>query len=184
MKKVLYIHGAFSAFKPDSEKVKGLSKEFEVVGVSYSIEKPFNENMKILEDFCVENEVDFIVGTSLGGLFASELSYRLGKHSILINPCVEPQMSLSKIIGKQQNFATGKEEELTAELVATYPNMAKIERSSMVFLGMKDELIDANKTELLYKDKTQIVKNENEDHYWEFFEENKKITEFISKRVA
>ena len=66
-------------------------------------------------------------------------------------------MSLSKIIGKQQNFATGKEEELTAELVSTYPNMAKIERSSMVFLGMKDELIDANKTELLYKDKTQII---------------------------
>ena len=36
--KLLYIHGAFSAFKRESLKVKNLEKEFEVVGFDYSPE--------------------------------------------------------------------------------------------------------------------------------------------------
>lgn len=183
MKKALYIHGAFSAFKPESAKVLNLSKEYEVVGFTYDIEKEFLYNLKEMETFCFENDVDFIVGTSLGGLYAAEIGYRLNIPSVLINPCVEPQMSLSKIVGKQKNFTTGKTEELTKEVVDTYPNMAKLTRDSIVFLGMKDDLIDSEKTIKLYQGTSKIVRNEEEDHYWEFFEENEKIGSFIKSKV-
>lgn len=180
MKKAFYIHGAFSAFKPDSEKVKGLKESFEVVGLSYSIEDPFEVTLKKMTNFCIDNEVDFVVGTSLGGLYASEISRVLGLPSIMINPCVEPQMSLSTIVGTQKNFTTGKDETLTKELIHGYPNMAATDRSCLIFLGMKDELINNEKTFNLYSKSSPIFKNENEDHYWEFFNENEKIKKHIA----
>lgn len=180
MKKVCYIHGAFSAYKPDSEKVKGLSEAFDVVGVNYSVETPFNENVEMMVEFCLNEKVDFVVGTSLGGLFASEINNRIGLPAVMINPCVEPVMSLSTIVGTQKNFTTGKDETLTMDLVKTYPSMAKVSDSCLIFIGMKDQLINSEKTELLYKDKAPVIRNEEEDHYWEFFKENEIIQKHLS----
>lgn len=181
MKKVCYIHGAFSAFKPDSEKVKGLEKDFKVVGTSYSMENSFEENLKKLSDFCVEESVDFVVGTSLGGLYAAEINNVLDLPAVMINPCVEPQMSLSTIIGTQQNFATGKAEELTKKNVLTYPSMAAISRDCLIFVGMKDDLINSEKTIKLYGEVAKVFSDKDADHYWEFFMENEKIINHLKK---
>lgn len=180
MKKAFYIHGAFSAFKPDSDKVKNLSKSYDVVGVSYSMESTFQENMDTFTDFCKKNDVDVVVGTSLGGLYACELSKSLGIPSIMINPCVEPVMSLSTIIGTMTNFTTGKDETLTQEIVNTYPEKASVTKKCLIFLGMKDDLIDANKTISMFKGTASIVTDPNEDHYWEFFEANVTIESHIN----
>lgn len=179
MKKVLYIHGAFSAFKPDSEKVKGLSKKFDVIGINYSMEDTFQETLKNIRNLCIKENVDFVVGTSLGGLYAGEINNVLGLPAVMINPCVEPQMSLSTIIGTQKNWTTGKEEVFTKQLVATYPSMAAVERNCLIFVGMKDDLIDSAKTIKLYSERCQVIRNEEEDHYWEFFEENEIIKKLI-----
>ncbi|CAH7418528.1 hypothetical protein VCHA53O466_50352 [Vibrio chagasii] len=175
MKKTMYIHGAFSAFKPDSQKVLNLKKAFDVVGCSYSMEDDFNHNREILIQFARDNNVDFIVGTSLGGLYASEVGNELSLPSVLINPCVEPVMSLSTIIGEMTNFATGKKEILTQELVNTFPIKAKLTRRSLVFVGLQDELIDAQRTYDMYSEKTSVLLNYEEDHYWEDFEFNEGI---------
>lgn len=181
MKKVCYIHGAFSAYKPESEKVLGLKESFDVVGISYSMEKTFKENLMMLINFCEEESVDFVVGTSLGGLYAAEINDMTGLPAILINPCVEPQMSLSTIVGKQKNFTTGEDEDFTKELVKTYPNLAAISKGCLVFVGMKDDLIDSLKTEKLFKHAATVIKNEDADHYWEFFKENALIESHVNK---
>lgn len=181
MKKAMYIHGAFSAFKPDSEKVKGLKKNFEVVGMSYTMEDSFDLTLAKLKEFAKHSNVDFVVGTSLGGLFAAELNKELGLPAVLINPCVEPKMSLSTITGNQTNFATGKKELFTEALANTYPDISSFSNSCLVCLGMKDDLIDAKKTIELATDYVfDFIINEDEDHYWEFFEENKRIKDFLS----
>lgn len=183
MKKILYVHGAFSAFKQESPKVKALSKNFEVFGINYSMENTFFYNLKIIESFCFENEIDFIVGTSLGGLFATEVGSILNIPSVLINPCVEPIMSLSTIIGEQKNYTTGLNETLTKELVETYPDLATVSVDTLIFLGMKDDLIDSMKTKELFEDKATIFTDEKEDHYWETFNENEIIEFFMKDRL-
>ncbi|MCY9865087.1 hypothetical protein OTK49_21445 [Vibrio coralliirubri] len=173
--KILYIHGAFSAFKPDSEKVKNLQKVFEVVGVSYSMETPYPENKAMLVQFCRDNGIDAVVGTSLGGLYAAEVSAELSIPAILINPCVEPVMSLSTIVGTMTNFATGKPETLTQEIVNTFPDTATMTQLCLVFVGMKDELINPSKTIFMCCHKATVVANHNADHYWDDFERNERI---------
>lgn len=182
MKTALYIHGAFSAYKPDSEKVKNLQKQFNVVGTSYSMNHTFEENSKMLAKFAKDNNVDFIVGTSLGGLYACELSNQLEIPAIMINPCVEPQMSLSTIIGTAKNYSTGLNETLTKETVETFPKLAEVTNRCLIFVGQKDDLIDSLKTKVMFEKTTEVILNPNEDHYWEFFEENKSILEFVTKQ--
>lgn len=179
--KALYIHGAFSAFKPESEKVKNLQKAFDVVGASYSMESTFDENKDMLVEFCRTNDVDFIVGTSLGGLYASEVSAELSIPAVMINPCVEPAMSLGTIIGTHKNFTTGIEETLTQEIVNTFPTAANVSSNCIIFVGMKDTLIDSQKTIDLYGTITKVVANESEDHYWEFFNENDAIKNHLER---
>lgn len=181
MKKVCYIHGAFSAFSPESEKVQALQERFEVVGISYSVENTFDENLKLLTDFCDKEEVDFVVGTSLGGLYAAEINHKLGLPAIMINPCVEPQMSLSTIIGEHQNFATGKIEKLTESIVKTYPNLAAVSESCLIFVGLKDDLIDNTKTISMYNSTTKVIADEEADHYWQDFNKNEEIEKHVKR---
>lgn len=181
MKKVLYIHGAFSAFKEDSEKVIGLKKDFKVIGVNYDMETSYLKNLEMMTSFCKDNSIDFVVGTSLGALYSCQISKALNIPAVMINPCIEPTMSLKKIIGKQKNFTTNKEETLTPEIVESYPNIADVTNKCLIFVGLKDDLIDAERTVELFNEKTNIVINKNEDHYWEFFFENKNIKDFLKK---
>lgn len=181
MKKCAYIHGAFSAFKPNSEKVKGLKKEYEVVGISYSMENRFEDNLNMLVDFCKKENVDFVVGTSLGGLYSAEINKILDIPAVLINPCIEPVMSLSKIVGTQKNFTTGQDEVFTQELADEYPKLSHFSRNMLICLGMKDELIDSNRTLEIAREHTEwFVIDDNEDHYWEFWEQNKVIEKFLT----
>ena len=99
--------------------------------------------------FCVENEIDGVVGTSLGGLYAAEVGRMAGIPSVSINPCLEPYMSLSTIVGTTSNYATGKEETLTQELVTTFPKKVSPTPLSLVFVGMEDvEIVSMTEAEL------------------------------------
>lgn len=179
--KILYIHGAFSAFNRESLKVQNLEKEFEVVGFNYSMEQTFPYNRAVMTKFCVENEIDCVVGTSLGGLYATEVGRMAAIPSVLINPCLEPFMSLSTIVGTTSNYATGKEESFTQELVNTFPKKVAATPRSLVFVGMNDVLIDHKRTIELSADSAGVVRDYEADHYWDDFEQNKLIRDHISK---
>ncbi|ELP5898596.1 hypothetical protein QTV49_000470 [Vibrio vulnificus] len=179
--KLLYIHGAFSAFNRGSLKVQNLEKEFEVVGFSYSMEQTFPYNRAVMTKFCVENEIDCVVGTSLGGLYAVEVGRMAGIPSVSINPCLEPYMSLSTIVGTTSNYVTGKEETLTKELVATFPKKVSPTPLSLVFVGMGDTLIDHRRTVELSANSAGVVRDYEADHYWDDFEKNKLIRDHVAK---
>lgn len=176
MKKILYIHGSFSAFKPNSEKVKALSKQFEVFGLSYSMETPFSQIVDMFVSFCRENKIEAVVGTSLGGLFAAEVGSLLSIPSMLINPSIEPLSTLPRIVGTQKNYTTDKMETFTQELAESYPENIKLTDRCIVAVGLKDTVINPLKTISLSEGVVHsIVVDENADHYWEFFEANEEL---------
>jgi predicted esterase YcpF (UPF0227 family) len=182
MKKALYIHGAFSAFKPLSEKVIALEKEFNIVGFNYCMETSFDDNISNLEKFCIEQKVDFIIGVSLGGLYASHLAHRLMLPSVLINPCVDPSGTLHIIIGEYTNYTTGKNETFTQSLADTFPSEHLINDNSLIFVGLKDDVINPHKTvEIASLAGAKVISNEQADHYWELFQENNTIKNFVEK---
>ena len=54
-----------------------------------------------------------LVGSSLGGFYATYFAEKLGLRAVLINPAVKPQLGLESYLGIQQNLYTGEPYELT-----------------------------------------------------------------------
>ena len=58
-----------------------------------------------------------LVGSSLGGYYATHLAERCGLAAVLVNPAVRPYALLAEHVGLQRNFHTGEQYELTRDTV-------------------------------------------------------------------
>ena len=56
-----------------------------------------------------------LVGSSLGGFYATHLAERYRVRAVLINPAVRPYENLVTYLGRQRNLYTGEKYELTPE---------------------------------------------------------------------
>src|SRR4029450_2382914 len=55
-----------------------------------------------------------LVGSSLGGFYATHLAERFGVRAVLINPAIRPYDDLAPSVGPQRNLYTGETFEVTA----------------------------------------------------------------------
>ena len=98
MKKALYIYG-FNSNSNSSTKdmLNTLLKEFgyEVVSVDYDQMDP-NASLDKIEDYIENNDIDLVIGCSLGGFYTLCVSNNVKK--IVINPCMFPSKELPKIV--------------------------------------------------------------------------------------
>lgn len=99
-KKILYIYGYGS--NPDSTTKNNLQdllgNEYEIISIEYSQENP-EQAIKELDKFISKNNIDCVIGSSLGGFFTIYLKSDVKK--IVINPCVFPSIQLPKLGCKQ-----------------------------------------------------------------------------------
>ena len=173
MKKIFYIHGAFSMFSTDSNKIIELNKDFDVYGENYSMERPFNENLKMLTDAALACKADVIMGTSLGGVYAASVAKALNKDSLLVNPPIKPKSSIKKLIGSHKNYGTGVEEVFTSELAETFIDEIEMTSSSYVFVGMKDTVVPPEATIEFSREKgANLTISLLSDHRWDDFAQN------------
>jgi hypothetical protein len=87
-----------------------------------------------------------LVGSSLGGFYATVAAERLGCRAALINPAVHPHAHFSSYLGPQKNLYTGAEFVLTPEHVEELrtmdpPAITRPERY-WLFVETGDEVLD------------------------------------------
>jgi predicted esterase YcpF (UPF0227 family) len=87
-----------------------------------------------------------LVGSSLGGFYATVLAERLGCRAALLNPAVHPHATSTQYLGPQKNLYTGEEFELTQEHVEELraldpPAITRPERY-WLFVETGDEVLD------------------------------------------
>jgi predicted esterase YcpF (UPF0227 family) len=87
-----------------------------------------------------------LVGSSLGGFYATVMAERLGCRAALINPAVHPQRHFERYLGPQKNLYTGEEFVLTrehvAELAAADPPAITRPERYWLFVEPGDEVLD------------------------------------------
>lgn len=87
-----------------------------------------------------------VIGSSMGGFFASVVSARLNIRAALVNPAAWPYRLLQDHLGPQCNPYTGEEYELTpahtAKLEAMEPGGAVDRRNLFILVQMADETLD------------------------------------------
>lgn len=112
-----------------------------------------------------------LIGSSLGGFYATHLAEKLGLKAILLNPAVYPHRDLTSYLGPQRNLYTGDAYELTdlhvRELAALWVDRIDPERYFLL-VETGDEVLDYREAVARYAGARQIVV-EGGDHALESF---------------
>lgn len=107
-----------------------------------------------------------LIGSSLGGFYATWLAERHGLRAVLVNPAVRPYELLKDAIGPQTNLYTGARYDFTqdhlAELRALEVPAVTPERYLLI-VRTGDEVLDYRDAVRRYRDSEQVV-DEGGDH--------------------
>ena len=175
--RIFYLHGFNSS--PDSLKARLFADYCHSRGVTdVSVPSlPYDPDlaMSLLEAAVAPNaaEIALLVGSSLGGYYATYLAERYNLKAALINPAVAPCDSLQKdFLGWHKNMYTGEEYEFTrahVDFLRTL-NVEKIDTPAKYLLCVQtgDEVLDYRRALALYAGSQQLVE-EGGSHSFENF---------------
>jgi len=112
-----------------------------------------------------------LVGSSLGGFYATWLAEKYRLKAVLVNPAVRPYELLHDYLGPQKNLYTGVEYELTEQHLAELHELEAPSITPAHYLLMvqtEDEVLDYRQAAEKYRDARQIV-IEGGDHGFSSF---------------
>ena len=114
-----------------------------------------------------------LIGSSLGGFYATFLAQKYHLKAVLVNPAVNPHILLKDFLGKTSNYYTGREYELTIEHIEQLQQLLvdKISEPQrfMVLLQSGDEVLDYRLAQQEYAD-TELIIEQGGDHSFKGFE--------------
>lgn len=155
---ILYIHGFNSA--PSSKKACQLVGVMERLGLGEQLRVPAlhhhpRQAIGQLQQAIAELGRPLLVGSSLGGYYATHLAEQHGLKALLINPAVAPHRMFDGYLGTQQNLYTEETWELTLDHVAA---LAELEvpapqdsQRYQVWLQTGDETLDYRLAQQYYR---------------------------------
>ncbi|HYC45149.1 MAG TPA: YqiA/YcfP family alpha/beta fold hydrolase [Burkholderiales bacterium] len=114
---LIYIHGFNSSAR--SHKAGLVAKRMAELGRGGEFACPElphrpSEAIALLERLVTTaTEPPALIGSSLGGFYATWLAERHGSRTVLVNPAVRPYELLVQAVGRQRNLYTGTEYEFT-----------------------------------------------------------------------
>ena len=154
---ILYIHGFNSA--PESKKATQLLSVMQRMGLSDQLRVPAlhhhsREALAQLQAAILELDRPLLVGSSLGGYYATYLAEQHGLKALLVNPAVSPHRMFDGYLGTQTNLYSGETWELTYDHVLA---LAELEVQApqdpqryQVWLQTGDETLDYRHAEKYY----------------------------------
>lgn len=155
---ILYIHGLNSS--PASQKASQLQRVMTHLGLAGRLRVPAlhhhpRQAIAYLETLIDELGAPTLVGSSLGGYYATHLAERHGLRALLINPAVRPHALFDGYLGTQKNHYSDETWELTADHVAAlaelYVPVLQQPARYQVWLQTADETLDYRHAEQYYR---------------------------------
>jgi predicted esterase YcpF (UPF0227 family) len=151
LKTIVYLHGFISS--PRSKKAVMLGDYLRnvVSGIEYVVPEMHHRPARAVaeaERACegVDGADLTLVGSSLGGFYATVLAERMGCRAALLNPAVRPHTHFERYLGPQRNMHSGEEFVLTKEhveeLAALQPGTITRPERYWLFVETGDEVLD------------------------------------------
>ena len=158
MPSLLYLHGFNSS--PASKKARQLVRACERLGIAEQLRVPAlhhhpRQAIAQCEQAIAELGAPLLIGSSLGGYYATHLAARHGLKALLINPAVQPHARFDGYLGPQQNLYSGETWQLTHEHIQA---LAELEvappqdpQRFQVWLQTGDETLDYRQAQAWYR---------------------------------
>jgi uncharacterized protein len=111
---IVYLHGFNSS--PQSHKAQVMQRYMAERGLAHEYACPAlpplaRDAMRAIEPLLSGGPC--LVGSSLGGFYATYLAEKRGLKAVLLNPAIDPHIGLRAYLGRQRNLHTGEPYELT-----------------------------------------------------------------------
>jgi predicted esterase YcpF (UPF0227 family) len=175
---IVYLHGFNSS--PASGKAKLLGDYMAGIGrlADYycpALPNSPREAIAKVESTLTRNRANAItlVGSSLGGFYATHLAEKHGWKAVLVNPAVHAHKLLRDALGTQTNWHTGEKWVLTeshlAELAAMNETAITLPERYLLLAQTGDEVLDYRDAVAYYAGARQIVEDGG-DHSFAGFE--------------
>ena len=172
MPTLLYLHGFNSS--PESAKAQQTRQWIaqNAPGIEFicPLLPPYADQAMALLCEIVEARLPepvFVVGSSMGGFFATCLAEQYGLRAVLINPAVSPGRGLDKWLGENRNYTTDEkwvfEPQHIAEYIALDPGDIKDKSHYKVLLQTGDEVLDYRDAQRRYQGADMSIEQQG-DH--------------------
>lgn len=174
---ILYLHGFNSA--PASHKARTLQRYMDERGLGAQLRCPAlphhpREAVPLIEAELARAPGATLVGSSLGGFYATYFAERHDLRAVLIQPAVFPYVGLADRLGPQQNLYTGERYELTLDHVERWRALA-VDRVDperyLLLLETGDEVLDYREAVRKYEAARMVIR-EGGDHALQSFAEH------------
>jgi predicted esterase YcpF (UPF0227 family) len=185
---IVYIHGFNSS--PASSKAGVLQRELERRGHGTDfIAPPLPHSpaaaVKLLEGLVRRDPDASLIGSSLGGYYATRLAETHGVRAVLVNPAVRPYELLAGCVGRQKNFHTGEDYDFTAQHIA---ELRALEVDSitpgryLLMVETGDEVLDYRHAVEKYRGARQLVIEGGDHGFSDFADHIETALEFCGIR--
>ena len=161
---ILYLHGFCSSpqsvkarLLADALQARGQGDRFFCPALSHTPYEAIAQAEAILDE---QGRALTLVGSSLGGFYATCLAEKHDLRAVLVNPAVVAPVSLDQFIGTQTNLHTGESFEFTAEHVNQLKALEAPRISPQRYLLLVetgDELLDYRQAVARYAGCRQMV---------------------------
>ena len=186
---IIYIHGFNSS--PASHKANLLRQRLQQAGRGNDFLCPALSHWPQKAMACLEELISTagtanvtLVGSSLGGFYATWLTESLGCRSVLINPAITPHEGLRAYLGPQKNLYTHDEyvlsEDHLAQLQALYVPQVGRKDDYLLIHTTGDELLDWRIAVDRYRGCRQIIIDGSDHGFSEFGDYIDSVLEFAT----
>jgi len=181
---IVYIHGfGSSGFSNKSKVLKAYFGEDAVFSPSLSyVPELAIDTLNQMLTLLVKTEDVTLVGSSLGGYYATYFSHKFNLKAVLVNPAVFPYNSLAEHIGLNHSYHDSSDygfiqahiDSLKAyEVKETHP------QNFLVLLQKGDEVLDYKEAKKKYHDSDLIIEEGGNHSYENFESKMERIKTFI-----
>jgi predicted esterase YcpF (UPF0227 family) len=183
---ILYIHGfnsSSASFKARvlQQKMAGSGVEFVAPDLPHW---PLQAIAQLEALIGKAGDAVTLVGSSLGGYYATWLAEKHGLKAVLINPAVRPYELMSDFLGPKRNLYTGERYELTSDHLSQLrqlevPVITRPERYLLI-VGTQDEVLDYRQALARYSGAKQILVEDGDHGLSNFADYVGRIMDFAS----
>jgi len=173
---IVYLHGFNSS--PQSHKAKVLEAEMGRRGLAHLYACPAlpplaSDALREIAKLSLKPS-DCLLGSSLGGFYATHLAEQVGCRAALINPAVRPHVGLEAYLGQQKNLHSGAPYQLTRAHLAGWRELW-VERIDpelyLLLLETGDEVLDWREAVRRYEGARMVIR-QGGDHTLQSFPEH------------
>ena len=183
---LIYLHGFNSS--PQSHKAQVLGRYMAARGLGSRYACPALPHLPEQAIAVIETELArapklpvTLIGSSLGGFYATWIAEKHGLKAVLINPAVHPHRDLRAFLGVQRNLHTAQEYELTEAHLAQWARLSVpviTPSRYLLLVETGDELLDYHEAVAKYAGARQVIVRGGDHTLQSFPDHLQKILEF------